>query len=57
MILSNITPVIALFLFDNSIIQIIFQIYLFIEIINRLYLYEIFYKINLIIEYIHDNYL
>ena len=43
-------------LFNNFIIQIIFQLYTFIEIIDQLYLHKIFHKINLIIEYIHDNY-
>ena len=55
MVSFNITPVI-ISLFDNFIIRIIFQIYSFIEVIDRLYLYEIFYEVDLIIKYIHDNY-
>ena len=43
-------------LLNNFIIQIVFQIYAFIEVINQSYLYEISQEVGLTIEYIYNNY-
>ena len=41
---------------DTIIIRIAYQIYIFIEAINRIYLYYIFYEIGLVFKYIIINY-